>query len=159
MPDTEPEPASEDAIMVDDSDDEPVKKPRKRKERKVWPKGQNGLRKRRVMKSRMTTDAKGYMGAYRYYVSFTSNLSTVTEDYSEYESVDEEDVEVDETKPKRSAAKSKKATTPTEERKSIRASDAETSRKAKPVEKPKRSGSSAGTKNAQGSLKTFFGKK
>lgn len=156
MPDTEPEPASEDAIMVDDSDDEPVKKPRKRKERKVWPKGQNGLRKRRVMKSRMTTDAKGYMGTYHDYVSYTSNLSTVTEDYSEYESVDEEDVEVDETKPKRSAAKSKKAT---EERKSIRASDAETSRKAKPVEKPKRSGSSAGTKNAQGSLKTFFGKK
>ncbi|KAF9454256.1 hypothetical protein P691DRAFT_770695 [Macrolepiota fuliginosa MF-IS2] len=58
-------------------------KPRKRKEKKTVPVGQNGLKKRRVMKSRMRTDEKGYM---------------VTEDYSSYESVDEEEEE-----PKKSA--------------------------------------------------------
>ncbi|KAG7094068.1 hypothetical protein E1B28_007688 [Marasmius oreades] len=52
------------------------KKPRKPK--KVIPVGRNGLKKKRVMKSRTTTDAKGYM---------------VTEDYSSYESVDGEEAQ------------------------------------------------------------------
>ena len=47
-------------------DDEPAetkpKKPRKKAEKKVVPLGRNGLRKKRVVKSRMSTDAKGYMG-------------------------------------------------------------------------------------------------
>lgn len=34
---------------------------KKRKSRKVVPAGRNGLKKRRVLKSRTTTDAKGYM--------------------------------------------------------------------------------------------------
>ena len=64
-PEAEPEPsqASEDVVMIDVSDDEPEKKPRKRKAKKAWPKGRNGLKKRRIMKSRMTMDEKGYMGA------------------------------------------------------------------------------------------------
>lgn len=48
-------------------DDEPPevkpKKPRKRVGKKAVPVGKNGLKKKRVMKSKMSTDAKGYMGA------------------------------------------------------------------------------------------------
>ncbi|KAI0255089.1 DNA polymerase subunit Cdc27 [Lactifluus subvellereus] len=51
-----------------------AKKPQ-RKPKKEVPVGRNGLKKRRVVKSRMTTDDKGYF---------------VAEDYSSYESVDEE---------------------------------------------------------------------
>ncbi|KAF9461214.1 DNA polymerase subunit Cdc27, partial [Collybia nuda] len=39
----------------------PKTKPRKRREKKIIPMGTNGLKKKRVVKSRMTTDAKGYM--------------------------------------------------------------------------------------------------
>ena len=50
---------------VSDSDSDPAPKPkpkpRKRKEKKVIPVGNNGLKKKRVMKSRMSVDAKGYM--------------------------------------------------------------------------------------------------
>lgn len=34
---------------------------KKRKSKKVIPVGRNGLKKRRILKSRTTTDAKGYM--------------------------------------------------------------------------------------------------
>lgn len=62
-PDTEAEliPRVED-VQMSDTDSEPVKPKRKRKEKKVWPVGKNGIKKRRVMKSKMTTDEKGYMG-------------------------------------------------------------------------------------------------
>ena len=62
-PDTEAEliPRVED-VQMSDSDSEPVKPKRKRKEKKVWPVGKNGLKKRRVVKSKMTTDERGYMG-------------------------------------------------------------------------------------------------
>jgi len=51
MEDREPEP-------------EPVRAPtRKRKPKKEVPVGRNGLKKKRVVKSRMTTDEKGYFGA------------------------------------------------------------------------------------------------
>ncbi|KAJ3559182.1 hypothetical protein NM688_g496 [Phlebia brevispora] len=151
----EPEPPmtpAEDVLMIDDSDDEPVKpKPRKRKEKKVWPVGRNGFRKRRVMKSRMTVDDKGYMGMF-------------IEDYSDYESVDEEETEAEKEKPKarKSGTKSRKSTTPAEdktERKPLRASDSYDTHKAKSTstEKPKRAGSSG--KNPQGNLTHFFGKK
>jgi len=50
-------------------DDEPTevkpKKPRKKAVKKVVPVGKNGLKKKRVVKSRMSLDAKGYMGAPR----------------------------------------------------------------------------------------------
>ncbi|KAG6812774.1 hypothetical protein H0H92_000544 [Tricholoma furcatifolium] len=67
-------------IVGDDEDIEmedavPKAKPKKRAPKKVVPVGRNGLKKKRVVKSRTKIDDKGYM---------------VTEDYSEYESVDEE---------------------------------------------------------------------
>ncbi|KAH0832838.1 DNA polymerase subunit Cdc27 [Lanmaoa asiatica] len=68
---------------------------KKRKPRKVVPVGRNGLKKRRVTKSRTTTDAKGYMQ---------------TEDYSSYESVEEEEEAV--TKPKGKGKGTKKALEP-----------------------------------------------
>lgn len=47
-------------------DDEPPevkqKKPRKKVEKEVVPLGRNGLRKKKVMRSKMSQDAKGYMG-------------------------------------------------------------------------------------------------
>ncbi|THV05554.1 hypothetical protein K435DRAFT_744783 [Dendrothele bispora CBS 962.96] len=75
---------------VEMKDVAPVQK-KKRKTKKEVPRGRNGLKKRRVVRSRMTTDAKGYM---------------VTEDYSEYESVDEEE----EPAPTKAKGKSKKET-------------------------------------------------
>ncbi|KAH9998842.1 DNA polymerase subunit Cdc27 [Russula compacta] len=68
-PEPEPEPESEPARA-------PTRRKAQRKPKKEVPVGRNGLKKRRVVKSRMTTDDKGYF---------------VTEDYSSYESVDEEE--------------------------------------------------------------------
>ncbi|THH12453.1 hypothetical protein EW146_g7679 [Bondarzewia mesenterica] len=62
----------------DDLEYPPQPKTRKKKEKKVIPVGKNGLKKKHVIKSRQTVDEKGYM---------------VTEDYSSYESVDEEEPE------------------------------------------------------------------
>ncbi|KAG5637288.1 hypothetical protein H0H81_005083 [Sphagnurus paluster] len=66
----EEEPMEEDMDMLD----EPAPKPKPKKVKKVIPVGKNGLKKKRVVKSRNTVDDKGY---------------TIFEDYSEYESVDE----------------------------------------------------------------------
>lgn len=52
----------EDVDMSDDTEVKPKPKPRKKKEKKAVPVGRNGLKKRRVMKSRMRVDEKGYMG-------------------------------------------------------------------------------------------------
>lgn len=55
--DPEPEPEPE---------PEPARAPKRktqRKPKKELPVGRNGLKKRRVVKSRMTTDEKGYFGA------------------------------------------------------------------------------------------------
>lgn len=47
---------------------EPVKaKPRKKKEKKVIPLGRNGLKKKRIVKSRSKLDDKGYMGTQSHY--------------------------------------------------------------------------------------------
>lgn len=55
----------EDVEMKDeDEDDVPQVKPRKKKPRKVIPVGRNGLKKKRVVKSRMTVQDNGYMGLY-----------------------------------------------------------------------------------------------
>ena len=60
---SEPEPVAPEPEMDEEmEEDVPKPKPRKRKEKKVIPVGRNGLKKKRVMKSRMTMDAKGYMG-------------------------------------------------------------------------------------------------
>ncbi|KAJ7623740.1 DNA polymerase subunit Cdc27 [Roridomyces roridus] len=71
-------PASDVEADMSDPDPAPKRAPVKRKPKKVVPIGRNGLKKRRVVKSKTTLDAKGYM---------------VTEDVSEYESVDEEEAE------------------------------------------------------------------
>lgn len=50
------------SLGEEEEEDEDVKpQAKKRKSRKVVPVGRNGLKKRRVLKSRTTTDAKGYM--------------------------------------------------------------------------------------------------
>ena len=61
VPPSEPERDEEDVEM---EEEEPKPKPQRRKKvvKKVWPVGRNGLKKRRVEKTRVTTDAKGYMG-------------------------------------------------------------------------------------------------
>jgi len=54
----------EDSMYVDDEPAEvKPKKPRKKVEKKVVPVGRNGLKKKRIVKSRMSLDGKGYMGA------------------------------------------------------------------------------------------------
>lgn len=60
----QPEPADiEDSMYVDEEPPEVKrKKPRKKVEKKAVPVGRNGLKKKRVVKSRMSFDAKGYMG-------------------------------------------------------------------------------------------------
>jgi DNA polymerase delta subunit 3 len=65
-----PKPAEMDEVEGSDHEDvdmaetsEPIPKPqRKKKVKKVIPVGKNGLKKRRVVKSRMTIDNKGYTG-------------------------------------------------------------------------------------------------
>ena len=54
-----------------DLDDDVAPLPKKtRKPKKVIPVGSNGLKKKRVVKSRMTTDAKGYMGEFGSYNAY-----------------------------------------------------------------------------------------
>ncbi|KAG5724875.1 putative amino acid permease, partial [Termitomyces sp. T112] len=72
----EKKPAAVDEDVEMDNVIVPKAKPKKRAPKKVIPVGKNGLKKRRVVKSRSRVDEKGYM---------------VFEDYSEYESVDEEE--------------------------------------------------------------------
>ena len=59
---TEPGDA-EDPMYVDDEPAEvKPKRSRKKTEKKVVPLGKNGLKKKRIVKSKMSLDAKGYMG-------------------------------------------------------------------------------------------------
>lgn len=78
-----------DALISSLGEEEEDVKPqaKKRKSKKVVPVGRNGLKKRRVLKSRTATDAKGYMQ---------------TEDYSSYESVSEEEAVPEEAKKRKS---------------------------------------------------------
>ncbi|KAF8623052.1 hypothetical protein AX15_006558 [Amanita polypyramis BW_CC] len=68
--------AQDQDVDIEMEDEVPRAMPKQRKPRKVAPVGRNGLKKRRATKTRTKVDEKGYM---------------VTEDYSSYESVDEED--------------------------------------------------------------------
>ncbi|KAI6033403.1 DNA polymerase subunit Cdc27 [Pisolithus marmoratus] len=124
-------PLSSDADDMD-TDDEPIVKPKKRAPKKVVPVGRNGLKKKRVIKTRTTTDAKGYMQ---------------TEDYSSYESV-EEDIKVEQTT--KSKSKSKKDNN--EQPKTEEPPAEKQSVNNKPKVAPKRKG---GAK--RGSLLNFFG--
>jgi DNA polymerase delta subunit 3 len=58
MEDREPEPEPEPKPVR-----APTRKKTQRKPKKEVPVGRNGLKKRRLVKSRMTTDEKGYFGA------------------------------------------------------------------------------------------------
>jgi DNA polymerase delta subunit 3 len=58
MEDREPEPEPE-----PEPPRAPARKKVQRKPKKEVPVGRNGLKKRRTVKSRMTTDEKGYFGA------------------------------------------------------------------------------------------------
>ncbi|KAJ7483179.1 DNA polymerase subunit Cdc27 [Mycena latifolia] len=130
----EPEPDDE-PVDIDMSDGESKPAPVKRKPKKVIPVGKNGLKKRRVVKSKTRVDEKGYM---------------VTDDYSEYESVDEEE--------EAPAPKSKP-----------KAKDAAPAKPAKAQPKPKpapaksapvKSAKSGGSSKPQGqpTMASFFGK-
>ena len=56
---------AEDLMYVDDEPTEvKPKRSRKKTEKKVVPVGRNGLKKKRVVKSKMSLDAKGYMGVF-----------------------------------------------------------------------------------------------
>ncbi|KAF8637672.1 hypothetical protein AX17_002738 [Amanita inopinata Kibby_2008] len=68
--------AEVDVAETGDVEVAPKSKPKQRKPRRTVPVGSNGLKKKRVIKSRTTVDEKGYMA---------------TEDYSSYESVEEEE--------------------------------------------------------------------
>jgi DNA polymerase delta subunit 3 len=61
MEDREPEPEPEPA--------RPRARKTQRKPKKEVPVGRNGLKKRRVVKSRLTTDEKGYFGASAFIIS------------------------------------------------------------------------------------------
>ncbi|KAI6039732.1 DNA polymerase subunit Cdc27 [Pisolithus marmoratus] len=126
-------PVSSDADDMD-TDDEPIVKPKKRAPKKVVPVGRNGLKKKRVIKTRTTTDAKGYMQ---------------TEDYSSYESVEEEDAPVEQAT--KSKSKSKKGNN--EQPKTQEPPAEKQSVKNTPKVAPKRKGGAA----KRGSLLNFFG--
>ncbi len=156
-PEHEPEPEPEPAVKP---------KTRKKREKKVVPVGRNGIKKKRTLKSRMVTDEKGYMGMVMVFekcaqskVAETS-VFVVTEDFSEYESVDEEEPE--EPKPRRKQkAAAKGNDSPTEA--------SETKAKPKPLQKTesrkpkppavKRTNSTKSGPSRNGSLMSFFEKK
>ncbi|KAF8656157.1 hypothetical protein AX16_002726 [Volvariella volvacea WC 439] len=82
--------ASDRDVEMEDATESKPKPKRVAKPKKVIPVGRNGLKKKRVMKSRTNIDDKGYI---------------ITEDYSSYESVDEEEPEP--VKPKKGKGKAK----------------------------------------------------
>ncbi|KAJ3999797.1 hypothetical protein F5050DRAFT_1735713 [Lentinula boryana] len=141
-----------DVEMQDDTEDHPAikaKRKTKAKAKKVIPIGKNGLKKKRVMRSKVTTDAKGYM---------------VTEDYSSYESVGEEEIEPEPAKgtsrqTKVSGSKAKK-----EEEEERQEDNEATSTNIKPPPKPKQKASSSsnrgpgGGTSGQKNIASFFGK-
>ncbi|KAF8834627.1 hypothetical protein BDN67DRAFT_1016304 [Paxillus ammoniavirescens] len=118
----------------EDLEDEPIVPQKKRKQRKAVPVGRNGLKKRRVVKSRTTTDAKGYMQ---------------TEDYSSYESVEEGE----EAAPLKPKGKKKVVEAKAEEAKpkTTAKEDAPSKAKVKTAPKPR------GGASKRGGLHNFFG--
>ncbi|KAJ7780226.1 DNA polymerase subunit Cdc27 [Mycena maculata] len=136
-PDEEPDTdmATTDVNM---SDGESKPAPVKRKPKKVVPIGKNGLKKKRVVKSKMHLDEKGYM---------------VSQDYSEYESVEEEEEE-EEPAPKgkgkgKAKAKVVEDSAPTK---------AKTAAKPAPPAKTKPKPGGSSKPGQQAGLASFFGK-
>lgn len=163
----------QDVEMDEDSDPAPKTKPRKRKEKKVMPIGRNGLKKKRVMKSRMKMDEKGYMGVYYPLLcphrrsAECHYLFLVTEDYSSYESVDEEEAEAEvktKAKPKKAPVKRMSEPVPTDSEMEATGTSQEQSG-SKPKGKklaPKASQGAFKSRNSTGGQKnimSFFGGK
>ncbi|KAI6125654.1 DNA polymerase subunit Cdc27 [Pisolithus croceorrhizus] len=123
-----------------DTDDEPVVKSRKRIPKKVVPVGRNGLKKKRVVKTRTTTDAKKYMQ---------------TEDYSSYESVEEGDVQVEVEQATKSKGKGRKGSN--EQPKTEEPPTEKQSGKSKPKAVSKAAPKPKGGAVKRGSLLNFFG--
>ncbi|KAG6370762.1 DNA polymerase subunit Cdc27 [Boletus reticuloceps] len=120
----------------EESDHVPVV-PKRRKPRKVALIGRNGLKKRRVIKSRTTMDAKGYMQ---------------TEDYSSHESVEEEEVIKPKGKGKGKGKETKKASELIDKDEEVKPKIvAQEKLKAKPTPKPR------GGAPKRGGLLNFFG--
>ncbi|KAL0953777.1 hypothetical protein HGRIS_004961 [Hohenbuehelia grisea] len=129
------EPGGDEDVNMDeensDVEEKPIVKPKaKRKAKKVIPVGSNGLKKRRITKSRSTVDDKGYM---------------ITEDYSSYESVGE-DEEQPESKPSKAKAKPK-TSKPDEPTAKSSKPDEPTAAAAKSSKPQEKSSASAGGKS------------
>jgi DNA polymerase delta subunit 3 len=164
-----------DAIKLEDVEMAETSKPkttRKKKEKKVIPMGKNGLKKRKVMKTRKEIK-DGYMGR-PCLINDRHDIdnNAVTEDYSDWESVDEEDMEgtLDPPKTKgKGVAKASKIAKkePEEEEEKLAATAglseesqqetaAPTKSTVKPPAKPSKR-TSASSKGGQKSLANFFG--
>ncbi|KAF5387351.1 hypothetical protein D9757_005793 [Collybiopsis confluens] len=142
-----PEPSEAEAEDVQMDETKPQPKP-KRKAKKVIPTGRNGLKKKRVMRKREFFDEKGYM---------------VTEDYSDYESVDEnagaskgkgreESDSSDKPTKKKEAAKSENAGADSD------SAPMKKSKEPKAAVKPKPKASS-NKRPGSGTIQTFFQRK
>lgn len=142
-------PLSSDADDMDVDDEPIVKKPKKRRPAKVIPVGRNGLKKKRVVKTRTTTDAKGYirMYSFRGIVLILDSHTLETEDYSSYESVEESEAQSEQ--PAKGKGKKKVAEQPKTDEKS----SSKEIQKSKPKAPPKAKVAAA----KRGSLLNFFG--
>lgn len=143
-----------------DEEPVPVQKAKKRRPKKVVPLGSNGLKKKRVMKSRQTTDAKGYMS--RLFLpcplGYSLTFFLVFEDYSSYESVGDGE-EPEPVAPSKGKAKAKPSKN-TEEDSSTAPPpklklNATSSTASKPI-KPAKSGAQKGGQPKQKKLANFF---
>jgi DNA polymerase delta subunit 3 len=157
---TEAHSREEDTMDMTDGglEEEPIyAKTSRAPKKKAWPVGSNGLRKKRVMKTREYKDAKGYLRKYcaSHVKPFLTNPAG-SEDYSDYESVSSASEEPPE------AGKQKKATKKAKEEMKPQVKKEETT-----VELPKQQSAPAKSKKpttlaAGGRKKTldsFFAKK
>lgn len=154
-----PQPGETEGSMYADHEPTEVKpkKPRKKVEKKPVPMGKNGLKKKRIVKSRMSTDAKGYMGKASSKDGSGPGLNLlfpVTEDYSSYESVDEEEPEEPEKPKKKLSSKA------SESKLKRNTSSKDTKVPSKETKKRASTGGVSSSKSTtkQGSLMTFFKK-
>lgn len=133
-----------------------------RTKKKAWPVGANGLRKKRVVKSREYTDSKGFMGELviqAYTVHFTSSpIYVAIEDYSEYESVNSESEQPPEpsSKPKKSAKNTDSQAT---SKGAAENKPAASTLKKSSSSKPKQEGSTTTARGKKKTLDSFFQKK
>lgn len=153
-----------------DDDTAPAKpKPKKRKAKDAIPVGRNGLKKRKITKSRKIEDEKGYMGKWCWiYITpdlkYISLALAVTQDYTDWESVDEEAEPEKKAPPKPKAKAKPKAAEVKKEEDRDELPPAPAKEKAKELTKKtpappktKPAAKSAGGPKAQKGLMNFFG--